>query len=629
MFAVLRFQKLKSRQEISAMYIHWRRDQDTPNADPNRKIEFLLGTCAKEDLIWRLPAKHRSNAVLAVEGVLSASPTYFRPDDPTKAGQFDPERTAAWVARSLTWLQAEFGDRLVSVVHHMDEATPHLHFAVVPLRADGTLCAREMFNPEGLRRMQTEYARELVPLGIRRGREGSPAEHTQVARFYEDTRKSNAPVALSTIEMIAMKLFDRTPRALAELQARALDGDRARDENHHLRDEAAHAARAADEVKRERQALQNRLRALPLTDVLPKLSYRRVSKGDVDWIGPVGRLTVKAGADGKPEAFRLHEVGKSGRGAIDLVMMTEGLDFAGALAWLSMGRTRAEVVAASAACAEDQAQAALDAVTARGGPELVPTSEDPLDVAVIADRLVTERRLPETLIRSLVDNRDILAGRFGSGTINAAYPLSSGDKVGQPRDLVGVRIESTRPGDSYWGQRGGRGVWTFSYPGPAPSGREVVVLGQSPTSVLSVCALAERQQGLIPALERGDIGQIVFVAAEGAATDEVRGIVRAAAARGAEVVTAFDPDERGRRLGNLVREEVQATPAARVTGVSGLVTLAGEHLNGFWALWLLLLAEGAEILRERIAKARAAGPRRRGSGPGGPGTPGSGGRDDL
>ncbi|MET3486212.1 hypothetical protein, partial [Methylobacterium sp. 1973] len=52
MFAVLRFQKIKTKQEIAAMYVHWRRDKHTPNADPDRKIEFLLGACTADDVTW-------------------------------------------------------------------------------------------------------------------------------------------------------------------------------------------------------------------------------------------------------------------------------------------------------------------------------------------------------------------------------------------------------------------------------------------------------------------------------------------------------------------------------------------------------------------------------------------------
>ncbi|WP_076729566.1 MobV family relaxase [Methylobacterium radiotolerans] len=608
MFAVLRFQKLKTQQEISAMYVHWRRDKHTPNADPHRKIEFLLGACTADDVTWKLPAKFRSNAVLAMEGVVSASPSYFRPEDPSKAGSFDPARTAEWVERSLAWLKSEFGDRLVSVVLHLDEATPHLHIAVVPLK-DGKLCAREVFNPAELERMQTEYARAVVPLGIQRGRKKSPAKHQEVAQYYGRVREAAEPLAVSVGELAMMQLIGRTPPALAKLQAQAADGQQAREEVVQLRDEAARASRITDEAKQERQALQNRLRAVPLADVLPQLGYRATSKTGADWIGPAGRITTKVGADGR-ETFRLHDLSTGGRGAIDLVKLAEGLDFAAAVAWLATSQTRDAAIATAAACAEDEARAALDVRTGR--TEIVPISRDPADLLAVADRLVFERHLPEALIQPLVDRQLIGAARSGGDAIGTVFPLHAGSKVGLQADHIGVRIEGSRPDEGHWGLRGRRGVWSFAYPGPRPGGREVVVLGQSPTSVLSTCALARERQGLIPALEQDDIGRTVFVAAEGAARDEVRAVLRAAAARGAEVVTAFDPDERGRRLGNLVREEAQATPAARVTGVSGLVSLAGEHLSGFWSLWMMMLAEGAQALRERIEEARAA--RKRGQG---------------
>ena len=601
MYAILRFQKLKSQQEIRSMFIHWRRDKDTPNADPGRKVEFLLGACTADDVTWKLPAKFRSNAVLAMEGVLSASPGYFRRDDPAKAGTFDPARTGEWVEHAMTWLKSEFGDRLVSAVLHLDEATPHVHIAVVPLK-DGRLCAREMFNPGELRRMQTGYAQALVPLGIQRGREGSPAKHTAVARYYERVRKSEEPVAVSASELVAMQVFGRTPRALVELQAKALDGEQARKEVVHLRDEAARAGRIAGEAKEERQALQNRLRAVPLADVLPQLGYRSTSKDGANWIGPGGRITTKSGGDGR-ETFRLHSLGTGGRGAIDLVKMTEGLYFAAAVAWLATNQTRDAVIATAAVCAENEARATLEAIT--GPTPAVPFSRDPGDLITIADSLVLERHLPDELIQSLVDHELICPARSGGDTVSTVFPLRSGSKVGQQAGVIGVRIEGSRPDEGHWGLRGRRGVWSFVHPGPRPGGREVVVLGQSPTSVMSTCALARERQSLIPALEQDDIGRTVFVAAEGAALDEVRAVLRAAAARGAEVVTAFDPDERGRRLGNLVREEVQATPAARVTGVSGVVSLAGEHLSGFWSLWMMMLAEGAQALRERIEEARA------------------------
>jgi hypothetical protein len=47
----------------------------------------------------------------------------------------DPEahdRYARWRAANIAWLQALWGDLLTSVVEHMDELRPHLHYVVVP-----------------------------------------------------------------------------------------------------------------------------------------------------------------------------------------------------------------------------------------------------------------------------------------------------------------------------------------------------------------------------------------------------------------------------------------------------------------------------------------------------------------
>lgn len=616
MYAVLRFAKLKSRQEVAAMFVHWQRAKSTPNADPAGGVECLLGTCTPNDVAWRLPKKFRSNAVLAMEGVLSASPGYFRPDNPAAAGRYDPERVGQWVTHSLRWLHVEFGDRLASAVLHLDEATPHIHCAVVPLTDKGGLSARELFGPDALRRMQTEYARELAPLGIRRGRKGSAAKHDEVAAYYGRVREAKERLPVSVGELAAMQLWGRTPPALAALQAKAADGERARAEVTNLRDEAARAVQLAEETKRERQGLQDRLRAVPLADVLPQLGYRRVAAGrDVEWIGPAGPLTVKPGSDGRREMFHLPDLGKGGRGAIDLVMLTEGYTFAQAVAWLATCRTPAEAIATAAASAEAQAETTLTEAAGRGGAELVPASREPADLTAVSDHLAGPCQLPAELVQALTKACEIGAARGGGGIVSATFPLRPGAEIGLKAEPIGMRIESIRPSYSYWGQRGAGGIWDFVHPGSCPDGREVVLIGQSPLSAMSTCAVMRARQGFLPELEGEDIKHVIFVAAEGAARKQVRDVLHAAAARGSSVVTAFDADEAGRRLSRLVHEEAKALPAGRITGVSGLVALAGQQMSSFWQLWLLLCEEGAEALRERIAKGRAAGRSRQASEP--------------
>ena len=83
--------------------------------------------------------KIRKNAVYAVEGVMSASPAYFRPDSPERYGHYEPARLEAWTDASMNWLREKYGDRVISAVLPLDEATMHLQFLILPLEDKGRL----------------------------------------------------------------------------------------------------------------------------------------------------------------------------------------------------------------------------------------------------------------------------------------------------------------------------------------------------------------------------------------------------------------------------------------------------------------------------------------------------------
>lgn len=77
----------------------------------------------------RPPAKQAERPF--VQMVLSASAEYFR-DDGMSPGEWDPEKLTVWLATTMTWLKAEYGDDLAHVSLHLDEDTPHLHVLVIP-----------------------------------------------------------------------------------------------------------------------------------------------------------------------------------------------------------------------------------------------------------------------------------------------------------------------------------------------------------------------------------------------------------------------------------------------------------------------------------------------------------------
>lgn len=76
------------------------------------------------------PAKQAEKPYLRI--VVSASPGYFRPDDPDAYGMWDEDRLEAWIEATMAQLFAEHGDDLVFAELHLDEDTPHIHVVVAP-----------------------------------------------------------------------------------------------------------------------------------------------------------------------------------------------------------------------------------------------------------------------------------------------------------------------------------------------------------------------------------------------------------------------------------------------------------------------------------------------------------------
>jgi len=64
--------------------------------------------------------------------VVSASPEYFRPDDPDAIGTWDETRLAAWKEATMTQLREEHSADLIFAELHLDEDTPHIHAVVAP-----------------------------------------------------------------------------------------------------------------------------------------------------------------------------------------------------------------------------------------------------------------------------------------------------------------------------------------------------------------------------------------------------------------------------------------------------------------------------------------------------------------
>lgn len=186
-YAILRTEKLKTMGNIAASLSHNYRNRPTPNADPYRTVnnEHDLKTAGQvmDGIKNRLPEKTRKNAVLAIEYLITASPDWN--------GWKNKEKDSEFFDKAKEWLIKKHGaENVISTTIHRDETTPHMAVYVVPIDSKGNLNAREFLGGRAkLSKMQTDFYNEVKHLGLKRGLEGSKAEHTTIKDFYAEIQK--------------------------------------------------------------------------------------------------------------------------------------------------------------------------------------------------------------------------------------------------------------------------------------------------------------------------------------------------------------------------------------------------------------------------------------------------------
>ena len=195
------------------------------NADPTRThlnrvlVEYPDGVHGRDEAIAHrlntadIRRKITHDQVRVVRVVLSG--THEDMMNIQEKGELDE-----WCNDSIQWLQATFGkDNVVAAHLHMDEKTPHIHAAVVPIvtgerrkakkeQADGKrkyrkktnsvrLCADDLFNRQTLVAYHDNYARVMAKYGLQRGVRGSEARHTTM-QYYRDLKKKNEVLETET-----------------------------------------------------------------------------------------------------------------------------------------------------------------------------------------------------------------------------------------------------------------------------------------------------------------------------------------------------------------------------------------------------------------------------------------------
>lgn len=387
-FAILRVAKVKGGGGLGGCADHIERTRYTPNAGPGG-IRYLVGGDPAEEVRRRLPAKIRKNAVVAMEHLLTASPEYFRPHDPSAAGTWDEMRTEMWARRAVEWLKSRYGDNLASAVLHLDEATPHIHALVLPKREkDGKLDAATLYTRHVLREMQDSYAAAMKPLGLERGIRGSTAKHEDISRYYarvNGTPPAPQPVPPKPAPLPPKRPVERVPWTQAAEQRRRREQQHAKQER--LREQHVAELQAAwDPVAAKAQETEwLRKRIAELQATMQKLQRDSVQLKRLPLPDVAQRLGVNVTVTA--EQWQWQGVAVAGRGAVALVQAVLGVRRDDALAWLAAQFSEHELAAELAAADAAEAAEAAARPAPREWPAASTDAADQSKVKAWADNL--------------------------------------------------------------------------------------------------------------------------------------------------------------------------------------------------------------------------------------------------
>lgn len=170
--------------------------------------------------------------------VLSASPEYFRPDDPAAVGTWDEDRLAAWKKASMNQLREEHGDDLIFAEMHLDEDTPHIHAVVVPTYLKKARVPGKQKRGETPEQFETRKELARASEGVRTvGRASHPTLSKQgsfqrlrermtvavdhLGTEYGEDRAIDAPDGQSTREWVIEQAAELRRERLRLLQERA------------------------------------------------------------------------------------------------------------------------------------------------------------------------------------------------------------------------------------------------------------------------------------------------------------------------------------------------------------------------------------------------------------------------
>lgn len=237
--------------------------------------------------IDRAEAKTRSNSVVALDAIYTASGDFFKDKSTEECNQFFRD--------CLQFHQKRFG-HVVSALIHYDETTPHLHILSVPLTQDGRLSAREIVgNRANLSRMQTEFFEQVGKgYGLERGvqMDGQEKKKRITAQEWKlrqvKQEKAREEEELEAIKHSKKSARERATRAKEQAEQQQAENSRLRTVEGQIRDRMEQEQTTAEQLTELNQKARQELKQVKeklevYKPYLSKVEERELEQREREW----------------------------------------------------------------------------------------------------------------------------------------------------------------------------------------------------------------------------------------------------------------------------------------------------------------------------------------------------------
>lgn len=353
-YAIIRVEKLKSRQAITESFRHMCRTKKAPTANPALRHlnKVIIGSMsAKEDFEKKLATVDniQKNAVLGVEVLMTTSPDWWQ--TATKEMKTD------WLKSSVKYLADTFGKSNITHLQlHLDERTPHLTGMIIPRikkyvksreKDEVKLSASTWFD--GAHKMialQDGYHQAVEHLGLERGERNSQTQHERPNTYLDRVQKQK--VEQKEIELIKTgfggfvdivtkpDFIESINKQISEVNDFATfvakTNEKLKEEKKVVRKQASRIAQENENLKDQIQQVTALARELPLLIVAQKLGLVQTSASGDEIVFEDELKEHKFSI--KDNVFYDFKKSQGGKGAIDLVKSVLDSDFKSARSWL-------------------------------------------------------------------------------------------------------------------------------------------------------------------------------------------------------------------------------------------------------------------------------------------------------